>query len=87
MANCCLEETYLAKGGYGADLVRSHGVTDLEGAYQIQRLWNEILDNHYGGKIGYKLAYTTAVRQERVGLDSPAYGVLAKDKVYYEDAY
>ena len=84
MANCCLEETYLAKGMYGADLVRSHGVTDLEGAYQIQGLWNEILDNHYGGKIGYKLAYTTAVMQERVGLDSPAYGVLAKDKVYYE---
>ena len=43
MAICCLEETYLAKGVYGADLVRSHGVTDLEGAYQIQGLWLSLI--------------------------------------------
>ena len=47
MANCCLEETYLAKGMYEADLVRSHGVTDLECSYKILGLWNEILDNNY----------------------------------------
>ena len=84
MTDCCLEETYLAKDMYMAELVHSHDVTDLEGAYQVQSLWGDILDKHFGGKIGYKLAYTTSVMQERVGLDSPAYGVLAKDKVYYE---
>lgn len=84
MTNCCLEEAYLGKEQYEAGFVSSHGVTDLESAYKIQALWDGILDNHYGGKIGYKLAYTTAVMQERVGLNSPAYGVLAKDKVYYE---
>tara|TARA_A100001037_G_scaffold258364_1_gene245518 strand:+ start:2911 stop:3648 length:738 start_codon:yes stop_codon:yes gene_type:complete len=69
---------------YTAGMMAEHGVTDLEGAYRIQAVWDDILDKHFGGKVGYKLAYTTAVMQERVGLDSPAYGVLAKDKIYYE---
>jgi 2-keto-4-pentenoate hydratase len=84
LTDCCLEKTYFEKDIYLANFLDKHSITNLEEAYLMQKQWVSLFDEHFGGVSGYKLAYTTKVMQERVGLNSPAYGLLPTDKVYYE---
>lgn len=55
--------------------------TDLDEAYLIQREFQSHVSEEQGAIAGYKLAYTTTVLQESVGVSDPVLGLMLEDNI------
>ena len=55
--------------------------TDLDEAYLIQREFQSRVSEEQGAIAGYKLAYTTTVLQESVGVSDPVLGIMLEDNI------
>lgn len=55
--------------------------TDLDEAYLIQREFQSHVSEDQGAIAGYKLAYTTKVLQDSVGVSDPVLGIMLEDNI------
>ena len=65
-----------------ASVARTHGIQGLDGAYDVQDRFVDLLRGAGGGAVvGYKIALTSKTMQEMCGVDRPLAGVLLEGGV------
>lgn len=62
-------------------LAPASGVTNLDAAYEVQRLLVNMLSREAGACAGYKIGLTSRRMQEMCGIDSPLAGIVLANRV------